>query len=65
MSGISTLFINLFNRLNFYLRTLDFSSNDDKANPIEFIVKAKPPQAINNKNIPNNLSEYVYGLISP
>jgi hypothetical protein len=64
-SAILAFFMYLFNKLTFYFLTFDFSANDDKAKPIEFIVNAKPPQATNNRNIPSNLSSNVYGLISP
>lgn len=65
MSGIFTFFIYLFTLFNLSFVFPSFSLILSNANPIEFIVNAKPPQAINNKIIPNNLSVAVYGLISP
>ena len=58
-------FINLFIPLIFSFFYLVYPSISYNANPIEFIVNAKPPQAINNSTTPINLSCGVYGLISP
>lgn len=47
------------------LDELFLTSTDYNALPIVFMVNENTPQAINKNTIPNNLSVYVYGDISP